>query len=87
MSTRRSIPVIDPALAIDELAQRVRQLSPAARALLIERVTAELKQDMDATRPSRSLLGLWAGYGSAPSFADVEDARRESWGAFPRDLA
>lgn len=77
----------DPSLIIDELAQRARQLPPAERALLIERVIAELDQDAGITSLPRPLLGLWAAYGTAPSFDDIEDARRELWGAFPRDLA
>ncbi len=34
---------------------------------------------------SRSVLGLCADLGKAPSAAEIDDARREMWGTFPRD--
>lgn len=35
--------------------------------------------------PSRPLIGLCADLGSAPSAAEIDQARREMWASFPRD--
>jgi hypothetical protein len=35
--------------------------------------------------PARQLIGLCADLGSAPSAAEIDQARREMWAGFPRD--
>jgi hypothetical protein len=36
-------------------------------------------------RPRRSLWGICADLGPAPSAADIDAARRDAWASFPRD--
>ncbi len=75
----------DTTTTVDELVRRARELRPAERALLIERVVAELHDDASGTQQSRSLAGLWAEYAAAPSADEIDEARRETWSGFPHD--
>ncbi len=52
---------------------------PAGDVKVTIEVPAEDKQ------PRKSLLGLWADLGPAPSAEDIDEARREMWANFPRD--
>ncbi len=36
-------------------------------------------------KPRRSILGLGAKFGPAPSAEEIDEARREMWSSFPRD--
>ena len=36
-------------------------------------------------RPLRNLRGLWKGMGVSVSAEDIEEARKEMWGHFPRE--
>jgi hypothetical protein len=62
-------------------------LSPLDKVRLVEQVVKTLKGDLESTphKPKRSLLGLWADLGPAPSAEDIDEARREMWGNFPRE--
>lgn len=59
---------------------------------LIERITSMLTGKRKASRatahPAKShpsLLGIYRGKGPVPSAEDIDEARREMWGNFPRD--
>lgn len=62
-------------------------LSPLDRVRLVKQLMATLEQDLQAVRrkPRKSLLGVLADYGPAPSAEDIDEARREMWGNFPRE--
>lgn len=62
-------------------------LSPLDKVRLVEQVMATLERDLkaDDAKPRRSLLGVLAHYGPAPSAEDIDKARREMWGDFPRE--
>jgi hypothetical protein len=45
--------------------------------------TLEQELEESPPKPKRSLLGLWADLGPAPSVEDIDEARREMWGNFP----
>ncbi len=50
------------------------------------KITIEVSTEGNAQPvPRRSLLGLWADFGPAPSAEDIDEARREMWDNFPRD--
>lgn len=44
-----------------------------------------LQQKSLPKRPRRSLKGLWADLGIDITEADIDEARREMWGNFPRE--
>ena len=73
---------------ISELEQAVaiaRNLSPLDKVRLVEQVMAILEQDIKQRekKPKRSLYGLWSDV--RISEEDIDEARREMWGNFPRE--
>jgi hypothetical protein len=70
----------------EELVDAVLRLTPIEKVRLVERVVSTLEKDLSIEKtPKRSLLGLWADLGAAPSSEDIDEARREMWGNFPRE--
>jgi hypothetical protein len=70
----------------DEVLTIAQQLSPTDKARLLEDISAALRRDLaqaETKTPKRSLLGLWEGV--SVSEADIDEARREMWGNFPRE--
>lgn len=58
------------------------RLTPVERARLIAQIAPSLVEDQPPA-PIRSLRGLLSG--TAPSADEIDDARREMWGDFPRE--
>jgi hypothetical protein len=46
-----------------------------------------LKERKGTNKPRRSLRGLWKDLNIAITEEDIAQARREMWGAFPRDIS
>lgn len=71
-------------LSVDELVALAAHLSAQERVRLTERIVANLSQDSSesARTPRRSLRGLWADLGPAPTDEEIEEDRREMWGTF-----
>jgi hypothetical protein len=74
-------------VTLEEALDLVKQLSPLDKARLIERIVPDIKRELIATRPTprKSLLGLCADLGPAPSAEEIDQARREEWANFPRE--
>jgi hypothetical protein len=55
------------------------------KARLIQQTAPQIEQALVTTRPGprKSLRGLWRGISITGD--DIESARREKWGDFPRD--
>ena len=71
---------------LDDILAQTRLLRPRDRVRLIERLAADLEADMTAqSADGRSLQGLWAGLGTAPSDDSLGQVRHEAWATFPRD--
>ena len=62
-------------------------LAPADKIRLIERVASALERQLTASRliPRRSLHGWCADLGVAPSAGQIDEARHDVWGSFPRE--
>lgn len=71
-------------LSYEEVYALVMRLSRAERARLIAQVAPTLVEE-PGKKTRRSLRGILAGYGPAPSAEDIDQARREMWGNFPRE--
>jgi hypothetical protein len=73
---------------VDEVLDLAQRLSPLDRVRLVERIASGLERDLSAPQPTprRSLRGLWADLGPAPSAEEIDEARREAWANFPRDV-
>jgi hypothetical protein len=67
-----------------ELALR---LSPLERVRLVEKLVSTLERDLSEQnkQPRKSLYGMCADLGPAPSAEEIDQARREMWGNFPRE--
>jgi hypothetical protein len=78
-----------PAITLEQVITMARQLPALEKIRLIERIAPEIEQDlreeMNAQRPRKSLLGLCADLGQAPSAEDMDQVRREMWADFPRE--
>ncbi|MFQ5812303.1 MAG: hypothetical protein ACE5I2_03805 [Anaerolineae bacterium] len=72
---------------LEQVVSLARQLPPVEKIRLIERLVPEIERDMLGQRPPRrkSLLGLCADLGPAPSAEDIVEIRHEMWADFPRE--
>ena len=70
-----------------EILERLSTLPPAEQQELL-RVARSLAQRSAGTtgEPRRSLMGAFAGRGVDVTADDIDDARREMWADFPRDV-
>jgi hypothetical protein len=70
-----------------ELEQVIVNLSTIDKVRLVEQIMATLEQTLEEAdkRPRKSLLGVLSQYGPAPSAEEIDEARREMWGNFPRE--
>ena len=70
-----------PTITLDQVITLARQLPPLEKIRLIQRIAPEIEQDLreglQTPRPNRSLLGLCADLGPAPSAEEIDEARRE----------
>ncbi len=75
------------AATLEQVVSLARQLPPVEKIRLIERMVPEIERDMLGQRPPRrkSLLGLCADLGPAPSAEDIDEIRHEMWADFPRE--
>lgn len=67
----------------------VKRLTPGQKLRLIEAIAPDLEEPLqraeEGQKPLRSLYGLWKDFGVSISAEDIDEARREMWGNFPRD--
>ncbi|WP_293338643.1 hypothetical protein [Microcoleus sp. CAWBG58] len=65
----------------------VKQLSIAEKLRLIKWMVPEIERELVVARPTprKSLWGLCADLGVAPSVAEIDEVRREEWANFPRE--
>jgi hypothetical protein len=78
-----------PTITLEQVISMARQLPALEKIQLIERIAPEIEHDLrkelGTPRPRKSLLGLCADLGPAPSEQDIDEVRREMWAGFPRD--
>ena len=72
-------------ITLEQALSLVRELSPVDKARLIERIVPDIERELAATqaKPRRSLRGLWKGLDLTQE--EIDQARREVWGSFPRE--
>lgn len=71
------------AVVLEDVFQLVNQLPARDKVRLISWIERELPQKQ--VKPRKSLWGVWADLGPAPSAEDIDQARREEWSNFPRE--
>jgi hypothetical protein len=66
-----------------------KQLTPVQKLCLIGEIVLDLEEPLqraeDGERPLRSLYGLWKDFGVSISAEEIDKARQEMWGNFPRE--
>jgi hypothetical protein len=77
---------VDTSVTVESVLEMLRKLSPRDRLTVIARALPEVDRELSETkRPLKSLWGLCADLGPAPSAEDIDEIRREMWANFPRD--
>jgi hypothetical protein len=72
-------------VTLEQVLSLARQLPSLDKVRLIERIAPDIERDIRQGQPLRSLLGLCADLGPAPSAEDIDEVRREMWDNFPRE--
>ncbi len=74
-------------ITLEEALKYIKQLSVVDKVRLIERIAPEIKRELMVIKstPRKSLWGLFADLGKAPSVENIDQARRDEWANFPRD--
>lgn len=76
---------------LQELIRRIRALPLAERRQLRRRLheleRLDRKCSSVARRPGRALLGALSHAGAKSTRRDIDEARSELWGRFPREIA
>ena len=66
-------------MTLQEILQLAKQLSPIDTVRLIQQLTPDLARELSETKPQpkKSLLGLCADLGKAPSEAEIDRTRTD----------
>ena len=72
-------------ITLEQVLALARQLPSLDKVRLIERIAPDIERDIRQQQPLKSLLGLCADLGPAPSAEDIDEIRREMWDNFPRE--
>jgi hypothetical protein len=72
---------------LEEVLHLAKQLSPVDKVRLIQELTPDIERELVSHQitPRKSLWGLCADLGQAPSADEIDEARREEWVNFPRE--
>jgi hypothetical protein len=73
----------------DKAIKLLRELPPREQLKVIVEILPELEMMLSESlgKPRRSLLGLCADLGRAPSAEEIDEARKGIWAEFPRETA
>jgi hypothetical protein len=74
-------------ISFDEIVSLAENLPTLEKVRLVERIMATLGQELitQPPEPLKSAYGLWADLNIDISAEDIDEARREMWGNFPRE--
>jgi hypothetical protein len=74
-------------MTLEQVFQLAKQLSLSDKVRLIEQLAPEIQRELPPNdpHPRRSLWGLCADLGTAPSAEEIDEARRDVWANFPRE--
>jgi hypothetical protein len=76
---------MNPTPELEQAVAIAMNLSPLEKVRLVEQIMATLEQDLNPNtkQPKRSLYGIWSDVNL--SAEDIDEARNEMWGQFPRE--
>jgi hypothetical protein len=68
---------------LEQVLTLAKQLSLIDKVRLIEQLASEIERELSQieSQPRRSLWGLCADLGTAPSAEEIDEARRDIWGS------
>lgn len=74
-------------VTFEEVLAAAEKLSQEDKERLVEHLSAELPVITRSHQPKvdKTLRGLWADLGPAPSAEEIDEARKEAWKNFPRE--
>ncbi len=74
-------------MTLQEVLALAKQLSPIDKVRLIQQLTPDLEEELarQKPQPTKSLWGLCADLGTAPSTEEIDLTRKEEWNNFPRE--
>ena len=70
-------------MSFDQVITIADTLSPLEKVRLVEHVMNSLKKDIEPKTPRKLLRGLWSD--TNISAEEIDEARKEMWGNFPRE--
>ena len=72
-------------VTLNDVLRLAHQLPLADKVRLIGQIAPQIQRELRSAsgKPRKSLLGLWKGLDITEE--DIEQARREMWGNFPRE--
>lgn len=72
-------------VSLNEVLRMAHRLPLADKVRLIGQIAPQIQRELHAVpgQPRKSLLGLWKGLDITKE--DIDQARREMWGQFPRE--
>lgn len=75
------------AVVLEDVFQLVNQLPARDKVRLIAWMAPAIERELPQkqVKSRKSLWGVWADLGPAPSAEDIDQARREEWSNFPRE--
>lgn len=73
-------------MTLETVLNLAKQLSLVDKVRLIELMAPEIERELVRPKaPRRSLWGICADLGEAPSAEEIDEARRDAWANFPRE--
>ena len=73
---------------LEEVLGLAKQLTPGQKLRLIEAIVPDLEEPLqraeEGEKPPCSLYGLWKDFGVSIGAEEIDAARQERWGTFPR---
>ena len=74
-------------MTLQEVLKLAKQLTPIDKVRLIQQLAPDLEQELaqKPPHPNKSLWGLCADLGQAPSAEAIDITRSEEWNDFPRE--
>lgn len=72
---------------MEQIKDLLTKLTPLEKAEVITLLGSALKTEIPDTGPAKrqSAYGLWADLGTGPSAEEIDEARHDLWGNFPRN--
>ena len=72
-------------MTLEQVLQLAKQLSLSDKVRLIEQIAPEIQRELppNHSQPRRSLWGICADLGTAPTAAEIDQVRRDVWANFP----